>query len=78
MKKANPLTARPLKFHPQKKKSQITATATMEDMEQLVVDPLESILIGGLSNCTYVSSLMFEEERARLQQILQVNADVFA
>ena len=50
----------------------------MEDKEQLVVDPLESILIGGPGKCTYVSSLLFEEERARLQQILQANADVFS
>ena len=50
----------------------------MEDREHLAVDPLESILIGGPSKCTYVSSLLLEEERARLQQILQANADVFA
>ena len=50
----------------------------MEDKEQLVVDPLESILIGGPSKCTYVSSFLSEEERAQLQQILQANADVFA
>ena len=50
----------------------------MEDREQLKIDPLESILIGGPGKCTYVSSLLSEEERARLQQILQANADVFA
>ena len=50
----------------------------MEDREQLEVDPLESILIGGPGKCTYVSSLLSGEERARLQQILQANADVFA
>ena len=44
----------------------------------MVVDPLESILIGGPSKCTYISSLLSEEERAQLQQILQANADVFA
>ena len=49
----------------------------MEDREQLALDPQESILIGGLSKCTYVSSLLSGEERARLQQILQANADVF-
>ena len=49
----------------------------MEDRDQLAVDPLESILIGGLGKCTYVSSLLSGEERARLQQILQANADVF-
>ena len=47
-------------------------------MEQLAVDPLESILIGGPGKYTYVSSLMTKEERAQLHQILQANADVFA
>ena len=37
-----------------------------------------SILIGGSGKYTYVSSLLIEEERAQLQQILQGNADVFA
>ena len=50
----------------------------MKDREQLAVDPLESILISGPSKCAYVSSLMSKEERERLQQILQANADVFA
>ena len=50
----------------------------MEDREQLAVDPLESILIGRPNKCTYVSSLLSGEERARLQQIPQTNADVFA
>ena len=50
----------------------------MEDREQLAVDPLESILIGGPGKCTNVSFLLSREERARLQQILQANADVFA
>ena len=50
----------------------------MEDKEQLAVDPLESILIGRPGKCTYVSSLLSEEERVQLQQILQANADVFA
>ena len=50
----------------------------MEDREQLEEDPLESILIGGLGNYTYVSSLLSKEEKARLQQIIQANADVFS
>ena len=50
----------------------------MEDREQLAIDPLESVLIGGLGKCTYVSSLLSGEERALLQQILQANADVFS
>ena len=50
----------------------------MEDVEHLAVDPLESILIGKPGKCTYVSSLLSREKRARLQQILQANVDVFA
>ena len=50
----------------------------MEDKEQLAVDPLESILISEPCRNTYVSSLLIEEERVQLQQILQANADVFA
>ena len=49
----------------------------MEDKEQLAVDPFESILIGRPGKCTYVSSLLTEEKKARLQQILQANVDVF-
>ena len=44
----------------------------------MAVDPLESILISGPGKCTYVNSLLTEKEKARLQQILQANADVFA
>ena len=36
------------------------------------------MLIGGPDRCTYVSSLLTREERARLQQILKANADVFS
>ena len=50
----------------------------MEDKEQLAIDPLESILIGGPDRNTYISSLLTKDERAQLQQILQDNADVFA
>ena len=50
----------------------------MEDREQLVVDPLEPILIGGPDRYTYISSLLIEEEKAQIQHILQANADVFA
>ena len=50
----------------------------MENKEQLAVDPMESILIGGVGRYTYVSSLLTEEEREQIQQIIQANADVFA
>ena len=36
------------------------------------------MLIGSPDSCTYVSSLLTEEERARLQEVLKANADVFA
>ena len=44
----------------------------------MAVDPLESMLIGGPDRCTYISSLLIEEERDRLQEVLQTNADLFA
>ena len=43
----------------------------------MVVDPLQPIVIGELDRCTYVSSLLAEENKAQLQQALTVNADVF-
>ena len=36
------------------------------------------MLIGGPNRSTYVSSLLTEEERAQLQEVLKANADVFA
>ena len=47
-------------------------------MDQLAVDPLESMLIDGSDRGTYVSSLLTEEERARLREVLKANADVLA
>ena len=44
----------------------------------MAVDPLESMLIDGPDRWTYVSSLLTEEERARLQEVFKVNVDVFA
>ena len=38
---------------------------------------MESMLIDGPNRGTYVSSLPTEEERARLQEVLKANADVF-
>ena len=54
------------------------ARAILEDREQLAVDPLQSMLIDGPDKCTYVSSLVSKEERARLQEVLKTNVDVFA
>ena len=42
------------------------------------MDPLESILLGGPDKHTYVSSLLFEEEKEQLQQVLLGNIGVFA
>ena len=44
----------------------------------MAVDPLESMIIDGPDRGTYVSSLLTEEERARLQEVLKANTDVFA
>ena len=47
-------------------------------MEQLAMDPLESILLGGLDKHTYVSSLLSGEEKEQMWQVLLSNIDVFA
>ena len=41
------------------------------------MDPLESILLGGPDKHTYVSSLLSEEEKEQLRQVLLSNIDVF-
>ena len=47
-------------------------------MEQLAMDPLESILLGGSDKHTYVSSFLSGEEKERIRQVLLCNSDVFA
>ena len=42
------------------------------------MDPLESILLGGTDKHTYVTSLLSEEEKEQLRQVLLDNIDVFA
>ena len=42
------------------------------------MDPLESILLGGLDKHTYASSLLSREEKEQLRQVLLCNIDVFA
>ena len=42
------------------------------------MDPLESILLGGSDKHTYVSSLLFEEEKEQLRQVLLGNIDMCA
>ena len=42
------------------------------------MDPMESILLGGLDKHTYVSSFLSGEEKERLLQVLLCNIDVFA
>ena len=42
------------------------------------MDPLESILLGGLDKHTYVSSLLSEEEKDQWRQVFIVNIDVFS
>ena len=44
----------------------------------MAIDPLQPIVIGRSSRCTYASSLLTKEEKAQLQQVLTANADVFA
>ena len=42
------------------------------------MDPLESILPGGSDKHTYVNSLLSEEEKEQLRQVLLDNVDIFA
>ena len=50
----------------------------MEDMEQLAVDPLESMSLAELDKSTYVSSLLSGVEKEQIHQVLLHNMDVFA
>ena len=47
-------------------------------MEQLAVDPLESVCLDGPEKSTYVRSLLFDAEKEQIQQVLLHNMDVFA
>ena len=47
-------------------------------MEQLAVDPLESICMDGPNKSTYVSSLLSNAKKEQIQQVLLHNMDVFA
>ena len=49
----------------------------MEDREQLVVDPLESMSLTESDKSTYVSSLLSGTEKDKLWQVLLHNMDVF-
>ena len=42
------------------------------------MDPLELILLGGPDKHTYISSLLSEEEKELLRQVLLCNIDVFS
>ena len=50
----------------------------MEDKEQLVVDPLESMSLVEPDKSTYVSSLLFGAKKEQIRQVLLRNMDVFA
>ena len=41
------------------------------------MDPLKSILLGELDKHTYVNSLLSEEEKEQLRQVLLGNVDIF-
>ena len=61
-----------------KLQSQLVAQAGSKDREQLAMDPLESILLGGQDKHTYVSFLLSREEKERLRQVFLCNIYVFA
>ena len=42
------------------------------------MDPLESILLGGLDKHMYISSLLSEEEKEQLWRVFLDNIDVFS
>ena len=42
------------------------------------MDPRESMLLGGPDRHTYVNSLLSEEEKEQLRQVLLGNIDIFA
>ena len=44
----------------------------------MVIDPLETVSLDGSDRCVYISTLLSEEEKAHLCQVIQFNADVFA
>ena len=44
----------------------------------MAVDPLETTPLDGPDRCIYVSTHLFEKEKAQLCQVIQLNADVFA
>ena len=50
----------------------------MEEKVLLVVDPLEKVVLDGPKKFTYVSFLLSNEERERLQLVLLNNIYVFA
>ena len=42
------------------------------------MDPLETVSLDGVDRCIYISTLLSEEEKAWLCQVIQFNVDVFA
>ena len=44
----------------------------------LAVDPLETVSLDGSDKCVYISTLLSEEEKAQLHQVIQFNADEFS
>ena len=44
----------------------------------MAVDPLETTFLDGPDICIYISTLLSEEEKAQLCQVIQLNVDVFA
>ena len=50
----------------------------MEDMEQLVVDPLESMSLVEPDKSTNISSLLSDTEKDQLRHVLLHNMDVFS
>ena len=49
----------------------------MEEKDSLAMDPLETVALDGLEKFTYVSALLYGEEKELLQRVLLGNINVF-
>ena len=68
----------PLEDQPSQYQSQSSFWPASEDRESLAIDPLETTSLDGPDICIYISTLLSEEEKAQLRQVIQLNANVFA
>ena len=68
----------PLTDQPPQYQLRSSVRPTSEDREPMAVDPLEIVPFDGSDRCVYISTLLSEEKKTQLCQVIQFNADVFA